>query len=109
MTHVTFEPPAAVNAPDMSITTQPIHDHLTEAQDLVAVWSQEQPETLVSRKLVIDRLLDLRNIVAGPAQDDIDVILSDVPGVTVVEGRWWNEQLDALETTLSTARTGLPS
>ena len=63
----------------------------------------------MSRRLVIDRLLDLRNAVDAAARFDIDAILADVPGVTVVEGSWWELQLANLETRLAAPEAGIPS
>lgn len=95
MTDVTFEAPQTVNTPTMS-TAQTIQDRTTEASALITEWSAEAPQTLVPRKLVIDRLLDLRNIVTADRRADVDAILTAVPGVTVVEGRWWAAQLATL-------------
>lgn len=93
----------------MSITTEALHDPTTEAMALIAAWAEEEPQTLVSRKLVIDRLLDLRNVVQDDARSAIDAILADVPGVTVVEGTWWNLQLETLETRLTAQEAGTHS
>ena len=108
MTHVTFEPPRAVNTLAMSITAQTIKDRTSEASALITDWSGEAPQTLVPRKLVIDRLLDLRNIVTAAQRVVVDAILADVPGVTVVEGRWWDEKLTMLATRLDAREEGDP-
>jgi hypothetical protein len=90
----------------MSITTEAPHGQTTEAIALLAGWTGEEPQTLVSRKLVIDRLLDLRNAVDAASRAHIDAILADVPGVTVVEGTWWITQLTTLESRLTEQEAG---
>lgn len=82
----------------MSTTTSLPCDHPSPAIDLIATWvAEDVNDGLISRKLVIDRLLDLRNLLSGPDLMGVDAILVDVPGVTVVESSWWREQLDWLE------------
>ncbi|NNE95403.1 MAG: hypothetical protein HKN24_05190 [Acidimicrobiales bacterium] len=52
---------------------------------------------LSDRGRVIDNLLDLRNEFTSPALIAvIDELLSDVPGLTVVENEWWSGALDML-------------
>jgi hypothetical protein len=92
----------------MSTTATTIQDRTSEASTLVADWAAEAPQTLVPRKLVIDRLLDLRNVVTAGQRADVDVILAGVPGVTVVEGRWWDEQLATLAARLDAHAAGDP-
>ncbi len=54
---------------------------------------------LVDRNRVIDHLLDFRLDAAGtPAlEEKVDVLLANVPGLTVVESEWWVEALDEIE------------
>lgn len=100
MTDVTFDELALVHAHTMTTTTPTVPDRSTEALALLDDWAGEPPQTLVSRNLVIDRLLDLRGLVHGTARSDIDALLADVPGVTVVEGSWWSQLLTRLTTTI---------
>ena len=52
---------------------------------------------LSDRGRVIDHLLDLRNEFTSPALiATIDELLTDVPGLTVVENEWWSSALDRL-------------
>jgi hypothetical protein len=92
----------------MSTSAQTIQDRTSEASALITEWSAEAPQTLVPRKLVIDRLLDLRNVIAGAGRSDVDAILADIPGVTVVEGRWWAAQLASLAIGLDAHAAGDP-
>ena len=60
---------------------------------------------LTDRQRIIDSLLDLR-LVSGeqPAlRSEIDGLLANVPGLTVVETQWWREQLDNLEAVANSA------
>ena len=53
---------------------------------------------LTDRQRIVDALLDLR-LVSGehPAlRSEVDGLLANVPGLTVVETTWWREQLDRL-------------
>ena len=53
---------------------------------------------LVDRGRIIDDLLDLRleSAERSDMMAEIDKILTDVPGLTVVEGQWWSDTLDTL-------------
>lgn len=56
-------------------------------------WWLDDPATgVVSRSLVIDRLLDLRSLVSSSSMlmTETAHLLSNVPGVNVVEADWWN-------------------
>ena len=78
----------------MSTTTSLRSNSRSAAIDLIATWSAEDlDEGLMPRKLVIDRLLDLRNLLSGADLIGVDAILTDVPGVTVVESSWWGQQV----------------
>lgn len=82
----------------MSTTTSLPCDLPSPAVDLIGTWvAEDVTDGLISRKLVIDRLLDLRNLLSGPDLMGVDAILVDVPGVTVVESTWWREQVAWLE------------
>ncbi len=55
---------------------------------------------LSDRNRVIDHLLDLRLEFDTPGLVAvIDDLLSDVPGLTVVENQWWGAALDQLSMT----------
>jgi hypothetical protein len=82
----------------MNITTRLHSGRCSPALDLIATWAADDAnEGLMSRKLVIDRLLDLRNLLSGPGLVGVDGILANVPGVMVVESSWWREQIAWLE------------
>ncbi|MFW2383155.1 MAG: hypothetical protein ACN4GZ_15495 [Acidimicrobiales bacterium] len=52
---------------------------------------------LSDRNRIIDHLLDLRLQFDNPGfVAAIDELLSDVPGLTVVENEWWTAALDRL-------------
>jgi len=52
---------------------------------------------LSDRNRIIDHLLDMRLDFASPGiVAVIDELLSDVPGLTVVENEWWAGALDRL-------------
>jgi len=56
-------------------------------------WWLDDPATgLVSRSLVIDRLLDLRSLSSSSSMlmNETAHLLSNIPGVNVVESEWWN-------------------
>ena len=53
---------------------------------------------LTDRQRIVDALLDLR-LESGehPAfRSEVDGLLANIPGLTVVETTWWQEQLDRL-------------
>lgn len=77
--------------------TSPGNGQRSQAADLIATWADDNDQGLVSRKLVIDRLLDLRNLASDRDLVAIDAILADVPGLTVVEARWWHRTVQHLE------------
>ena len=68
------------------------------AVDLLDELLANRIDPLVSRTLVVDRLLDLRNSLA----DDrllvavVDQRLVDVPGETTTSGGWWRQELMVL-------------
>lgn len=60
---------------------------------------------LTDRQRIIDHLLDLR-LVSGehPAlRAEVDGLLANVPGLTVVETTWWRDELDRLAQVLDAA------
>jgi hypothetical protein len=67
-------------------------------ETLIEEFRDQLDGRLTDRQRIIDHLLDLR-LVSGeqPAlQSEIDGLLGNVPGVTVVETEWWRQQLDRL-------------
>ncbi len=83
----------------MTISTVPTSADLESAQALIDGWMNQLASGLVSRRVVIDQLLDLRNLLdrVPGALSPIDDVLANVPGITVVEGDWWNEELLRLQ------------
>ncbi len=83
----------------MTISTLPQSDDLEAAQTLIDGWMSQLASGLMSRRVVIDQLLDLRNLLDHDrvALGAIDDLLTNVPGVTVVEADWWNEELLGLQ------------
>lgn len=65
---------------------------LTEARDMLTWWLDDPATGLVSRSLVIDRLLDLRSLSSSSSMlmNETAHLLSNIPGVNVVESEWWN-------------------
>jgi hypothetical protein len=88
----------AVNALDMQLTAELTAPDRTAAVAMIDLWQAERPTGLMSRSRVIDRLLDLRNVLPAPDRFRVDFILADVPGVTVVEAEWWLAQVEQLRT-----------
>ena len=76
------------------------------ALSLINRWSTEDPGSLVSRRLVTDRLLDIRNLLPADDTGNVDRILRRIPGLTVVERRWWLDELNQLESRLSETTAG---
>ncbi len=94
-----FRPPAAVNGLTMTISTAPMASDLESAQALIDSWMAQLSSGLMSRRIVVDQLLDLRNLLNHErgALATIDDLLANVPGITVVEADWWNEELLRLQ------------
>lgn len=83
-------------APDVQLVEEPT---CAVARTLVEQWRAEAPTGMLRRSLLIDRLLDLR-LAVGDAPLlllEIDRMLTWMPGATVVESRWWIEQLGLLD------------
>jgi hypothetical protein len=83
----------------MTISTAPARIDLESAQSMIDGWVSQLSSGLMSRRIVIDQLLDLRNLLGDEpfAVASIDELLSNVPGITVVESDWWNEELLRLQ------------
>ncbi len=81
----------------MTTTTSPPTVIDSAAGDLVAEWVAERPEGLLPRWKLIDRLLDLRSLVDPFDRLFVESMIVDMPGVSVVEARWWIEQLGQLQ------------
>lgn len=67
-------------------------------ETLIEEFRDQLDGRLTDRQRIIDHLLDLR-LVSGehPAmRGEVDHLLANVPGLTVVETQWWREQLDRL-------------
>jgi hypothetical protein len=82
----------------------PRHADPTQALVLLEGWADEQPNGLMRRSEVIDRLLDLRAAADGLTLvvTAIEDRLRDVPGVTVTTAEWWREQVGELRLLVST-------
>lgn len=95
----TFWPSLAVNTSYMTISTVSKAGDLESAQALIDSWMAQLSSGLMSRKIVFDRLLDMRNLLNHErgALGTIDDLLANVPGLTVVEADWWNEELLRLQ------------
>lgn len=77
-------------------------------ETLIDEFKTQLDGRLTDRQRVIDHLLDLR-LVSGdhPAlQGEVDQVLANVPGLTVVETQWWRTQLDRLSDTADAAPVG---
>lgn len=70
-----------------------------EAKLLVDEWMSESVTGVVSRSLVIDRLLDLRALVSSDQTllREANVALSNIPGVNLVDASWWLETVDTFD------------
>jgi hypothetical protein len=86
----------------MTLITTPNRSKLAEARALVDEWMTESVTGVVSRSLVIDRLLDLRALVSSNPTllQDTNVALSNIPGVNLVDATWWLEALDGFDDSL---------
>jgi hypothetical protein len=65
---------------------------------LIDEFREQIDGRLTDRGRVIDHLLDLR-LVSGEnpsMRTEVDELLANVPGLTVVETAWWSETLDRL-------------
>ncbi|MEM7141736.1 MAG: hypothetical protein AAF548_11970 [Actinomycetota bacterium] len=60
---------------------------------ILDVWAQESTAGLMAHRVVIDRLLDLRNLLSSDQRVLVDAILVDLPGRTVVQSTWWHERV----------------
>ena len=67
----------------------------------------ERVDPVVSKTVVFDQLLDLRNLVAEhpPLVAAIDQSLRDVPGASLAPGAWWRDQLRSLRVLLDATLT----
>lgn len=65
---------------------------LCDAREMLRWWLDDPATGVVSRSLVVDRLLDLRSLVSSSSMlmTETAHLLSNVPGVNVVEAEWWN-------------------
>lgn len=59
----------------------------------------------VSKSMVFDRLLDLRNLIGDKPLlvTFVDQLLAAVPGATMASGDWWKNELKALRITMGDA------
>jgi hypothetical protein len=67
-------------------------------ETLIEEFQDQLDGRLTDRQRIIDSLLDLR-LVSGEhpgLRSEVDGLLGNVPGLTVVETQWWREQLDRL-------------
>ena len=69
-------------------------------RDLIADWREQAPSGVISRSRVVDNLLDLRGSLPAHDRHLVDMVLAEVPGVTIVESQWWLGRLDWLVRTL---------
>lgn len=69
---------------------------------LIDRWDEVEAGGLVPCSVVVDRLLDLRNLLVGSDRIAVDALLAGVPGVNVVESDWWIEQVRRLRQMLDT-------
>ena len=96
MTDVTVRDGRAVNTPSMILSTGTHVEQRRRALALIDSFDAVEPDGLVSVSVVVDGLLDLRNVVEGADRLVVDALLGSVPGVNVVESNWWLRQLDGL-------------
>ncbi len=63
----------------------------------IAELTEEIDGELIDRSKVIDHLLDLRSVSPGLTfTAQVDRLLSDVPGKSVVDAAWWRQALAQL-------------
>lgn len=76
----------------------PHHPALVLLDELAA----EPIGPVVSKSMVFDRLLDLRNLVHDKPLlvTFVDQLLGTVPGATMAPGEWWQRELQALRLTM---------
>ena len=76
---------------------EPVTKELIAIDERIATLRAAIHGQLSDRNRVIDHLLDLRLDYDAPGiVAVIDDLLSDVPGLTVVENEWWTAALDRL-------------
>ena len=68
---------------------------------LLEQWQAERPTGLIAHRVVIDRLLDLRNLIPDERRLLVDAVLVDLPGRSVVDSAWWNERVTELRLLLT--------
>ena len=74
---------------------------MEDAITLLEQWATEAPSEIMSKRLVVDRLLDVRNSCSDFDKPFVDTILVDVPGNTMVPGDWWRDRLTELRLLLA--------
>ena len=72
--------------------------------EILEAWTKESRTGLIPHREVIDHLLDLRNVVQYDQRIFIDSVLVDLPGRSVVESSWWNQQIADLQLLLHDGR-----
>lgn len=74
-------------------------------ETLIGEFREQLDGRLTDRQRIIDQLLDLRLVSSESPefQGEVDALLGNVPGLTVVETSWWEHQLDRLSATASAA------
>ena len=68
---------------------------------LLDAWRHERPSGLMAHRVVIDRLLDLRNLLPDNRRQLVDGVLVGIPGRSVVEAGWWSDQVAELHLLLT--------
>jgi hypothetical protein len=96
VTDVTIRSLHAVNALDMTLHIDTHVEQRHEAFALIESFGTIEPDGLISTRVVVDALLDIRALVDDVDLLVIDALLRSIPGVNVVESNWWQHQLDAL-------------
>ncbi len=77
----------------MVLPTPQSLDRRRQALDLIEVLADVESDSFIAKRVVVDGLLDLRNVVDVDDQAAIDRLLRSVPGVNVVESSWWTHEL----------------
>lgn len=74
-------------------------------ETLIGEFREQLDGRLTDRQRIIDQLLDLRLVSSERPEfkGEVDALLGNVPGLTVVETSWWEHQLDRLSDTASAA------